>query len=384
MSPSAPRLILHLGQHKTGSKALQSFLFRHARRLRALAILYPPAGAPPPTIPAYTRSHFFGYAVLRGEALRALGQTVAADDWERRHAQPSGKLPPLQAWLGELETRRRACGARTLVLSAEDLFDMHTAHELDFDPDLAPASASLLAEACRRLGWQPQLAVYLRRQDHLLAAHYAQFIKGAASPTPDWDAFAAAFAPRLDSHALLAPWLRAFDAAPLILRPYELAALPGGIVPDFFHASLGMTLPPTWTPPPANRPCANRTPGRDHLEFIRLLRQGRRPEWGGLEPIDVLDAALQVPAPRDLAAAWMSPTQRRALLEAHASGNDALARQAGHTPPFFSEPPPDAQSPWTPYPGLGEEAAQAIAQCARAARRRRHSWPLRLTRGFYP
>lgn len=380
MSPANPRLILHLGQHKTGSKALQSFLSRHARRLRAKAIFYPPGTRLLPPTPAYRHSHFHGYALLRREARRVSGTATAAG--EHPDGPLPGKLPSLQAWLQKVETHRRACRAHTVVLSAEDLFDMHSAHELDFDPDLAVVAASLLAQSCRRLGWEPHLVVYLRRQDHLLAAHYAQYIKGPPGPDLDWDAFATAFAPRLDSFARLSPWTSAFGPRALTLRPYEADSLPDGIVPDFFQKMLGMPVPPSWTPPPLNRESANRTPDRDHLEFIRLLRRRERPEWGGLEVSDVLDAALEMPALRDGVSSWLSPAQRRALLDSHAAGNAALAQCAGHPPPFFREPLPDGNAPWNPYPGLSAIAASAIASRARSAQRRRCSWLRRLTRGL--
>ena len=105
---------------------------------------------------------------------------------------------------------RERLGAIRVVISAEDLFDMQTAHETEFSRELVEAGARRLARLAADFGYDVRIAVYLRRQDHLLAVHYAQYIKGSSVNDVDFDEFAEAFAPRLDSWSILTAWVAAF------------------------------------------------------------------------------------------------------------------------------------------------------------------------------
>ena len=82
MSRPEPRLVVHVGQHKTGSKALQSFLYHNRRGLRDRGILYPVSDAPCYGVRAYAISQFRLYALVRREAIDAcFGQVAAASYW---------------------------------------------------------------------------------------------------------------------------------------------------------------------------------------------------------------------------------------------------------------------------------------------------------------
>lgn len=117
VTSSQPTLILHLGQHKTGSKALQSFLTAQSNWLATEhGILYPLSGRNPASVHrAYQISHHQFYSLLR-------------------HLNPLDSLLQLFA---QIDAERLGRGCHTVLLSAEDLFDMHTAYDLDFDPSLS-------------------------------------------------------------------------------------------------------------------------------------------------------------------------------------------------------------------------------------------------------
>ena len=273
MSAAAPRLILHLGQHKTGSKALQSSLAVHADRLQARGVLYPrlaPAGR---ASHAQAVSHHRLFVAVRHAAMRAHGDAAAADRFRSAEGCDEGHSP--EESFAQLDAARRRAGATALLLSAEDLFDLHTCHELTFAPAYAAHAARLLAALAGTHGYATRLIVYVRRQDHLLAAHYAQFVKGAPEGDLDFATFAERFAPRLRTSERLQPWVDAFGAAAIVLRPYEREQLPGGIVPDFLRLLLGAPPVPAWPAPPRDRESANVTPDHEHLECIRLLRRRR-------------------------------------------------------------------------------------------------------------
>lgn len=380
---SAPRakLILHIGQHKTGSKALQSFLARHASALARRGIHYPLEKDPAHGIRAYAISHYRLFALLRAEAMAACGGTAASDAWRAAQSKFHRPFDSVRDFFDSLERERDRAGAHTLLLSAEDLLDMHTAHETGFMPAWIGAAAEILSRLAREWHYDPLVIVYLRRQDHLLGAHYVQFIKGSPVNDTGFEEFARAFSPRLHSHDLLIPWAAAFGEGNLRVRPYEPAALPGGIVPDFFERFLGFPVPADWTPPPADVESVNATPRRDLVEYIRLLNRRNRAGQPVPAREDVLQAAMEPPsgssgAPRGIAE-WMSPASRRTLLEHHAPGNTAIAalhldRPAG---PLFAEPIPqdDHDRPWREYPGLDAERTAAIEWTVREIETRRLS-----------
>jgi hypothetical protein len=366
-----PSIVLHIGQHKTGSKALQSFLAHNRNVLRNHGICYPGGEDPSPLIPAYANSHFPLFALIRREALAACAGAAAAQEyWQRVRSHCRG-FDSARALFESFEAAWLRAGATQVILSAEDCFDMQTAHDLEFSPALVAAAAGRLAALAAGAGGDVRVAVYLRRQDHLLAAHYVQFIKGSSVHDLDFAAFARAFAPRLDTRRILAAWARAFGAECLRVRPYERAAMPTGIVADFFDHVLGRPVPAECTRPPADVESVNRTIDRDWVEYIRTLN--RRAVRG--EPVPpraaVLEGAFRATCESALpsgVAAWLSPADRRDLIAAHSAGNGAIARDFldRHDGRLFAEPPPAEDARWSPYRGLAPERALAIARAVDA------------------
>jgi hypothetical protein len=102
-----------------------------------------------------------------------------------------------------------------------------------FSLDVVAAGTQALASVLRHMRLDAKIVCYLRRQDHLLAAHYAQLIKGGGAHLT-FDEFARRFAPRLDTHAVLQCWERAFGQDSLVVSAYEPHEMPGGIVSHFF------------------------------------------------------------------------------------------------------------------------------------------------------
>jgi hypothetical protein len=361
-----PRLLLHLGQHKTGSKALQAYLAHNRQVLRELGILYPVEDSPAHTIPAYSHSQFRLFALLRRDALAITSVEAAARVfWEplAGYCQPFTTTRDLfESW----EAERLRLGSESLLVSAEDLFDMHTAHELGFSLAVVQVGARLLAELAAAFAYDVRLVVYLRRQDHLLGTHYGQLIKGSSAQDLDMAAFATAFGPRLDSRRLLSCWEAAFGREAIQVRPYEPELLPAGIVGDFFPNVLGLPVPARCREPEADVESVNRSLGRDFIEYLRLLN---RRQANGQEVCSrdaVLRTALRHQAalggPRGIAA-WLSPRQRRQLLDRHGSGNAHIARAflGREDGRLFAEPLP-TDTGWRPYSGLTAETARALTR----------------------
>jgi hypothetical protein len=360
------RLILHIGQHKTGSKALQSFLAHHTSALKGRKILYPSQDPASLGVWAYAISQYRLFALLRKEAMEACGELRAASRfWQEQkvYAEPFESVRSLLEASVKQAFRDRA---ETLLLSAEDLFDMHSAHELDFSMDRIGAATQRLARILTELEYDTTVVVYLRRQDHLLGSHYVQYIKGSNQNDLDFATFAKAFKPRLRLCEILTHWASAFGVTRIKVRRYEPSALPSGIVPDFFLHVLGFPVPEGWAPPPRHPESLNWTPAREFVEFIRILNRRQASGLTVFRREDVLEAALPDETFHQRAvgiSAWLSPKARRSILQTHAAGNAEIAGRflLGSAQTLFMEPVPKANEKWQEYPGLSPSRAIEIA-----------------------
>lgn len=164
-----PRLVLHIGTHKTGTSALQSALDGARARLLLRGVLYPDTRRPPwPELPKHCSVY---------------------------HAAASSD-PALQARERDaLLTEFDASAAHTLLISEEGLSE----------PDeKIPAFFAPLAER-----FDIRVICLLRRQDLFVEALFNQFVReGARRESRPLLTFARGRATRtrLDYHALLARW----------------------------------------------------------------------------------------------------------------------------------------------------------------------------------
>ena len=346
------QVILHIGQHKTGSKALQSALYANRDHLAARGFAYPVAATGTAPLRPYEMNHHPLFAAVR----------AAVDGGEGPAA-----LASLRALLAGLIAACPA-GTETMILSAEDLFDMHTAHEAAFVPERVAAGARLLARELAAIGCHPRLVCYLRRQDHLLAAHYAQFIKGSGTHELEFGEFEALAADRLDADASLTRWEEAFGREATAVAAYEPEEMPGGIVADFFRRALDLGPPPVTVPFPDDLEAFNVTPSRDHLDYMRLLNGRSRRGRPVLARGQVLEAAFRDRGrPAVGIAAWLSPAERAALLARYEPGNRRIAARHGLAGPLFRERPPRDDGSWKPCPPLTLERLVELDTQARAA-----------------
>jgi len=360
---SPPKLILHIGQHKTGSKALQSFLAFNASRLTKHNICYSVKKSFKRNIHAYAISHYRLFALLYRETLLNCGDIKAAERFwikQQTYCQPFTSLREL---FQNFETERIKYQADTIIVSAEDLFDMCTAHDLNFSMSTLTTAIKILAELIKAFNYQPVIVVYLRRQDHLLAAHYAQYIKGSDRNNMDFSSFAAAFAKQLCYSDILTAWANEFGTEAIKVRSYESSTLPNGIVQDFFEQLLGFAVPEDWPKVKLGVESVNASPNRDLIEFIRILNRRQQQGLAVYPRNAVLAAALALPPSSEkqpAIAAWLSPQARRELLSRHAEGNQDIAhRFLGET--LFKEALPEENAGWREYSGLSAETAIALS-----------------------
>jgi|GEM_PF-2017767 hypothetical protein len=350
------RVILHIGQHKTGSKALQSALFANRSFLREHGYLYPiRRGWRRPQPQAMNHHALF----------QALRQALDSPE------PPQVATKALQRELAWLLDPRRSddsdSHSDSVILSSEDLFDLHTAHETEFREQRIADGSRLLARCLADFHCAVTVMVYLRRQDHLLAAHYGQAIKGTLAH-PDFSAFQHAFEPRLASEAILRHWERAFGPEAIRVAAYEREAMPEGIVADFCRQALGIGPPPRPLPFPGHPEAINRTPCREQLDYIRALNRRTSHGLAVLPRAQVLAAAFADRSRRPAGiSAWLSPVQRAALLARHREGNSGIAQRHGLAIGLFREPSPDPDAAWMPPPAPDLQRWLRLDQQARDA-----------------
>jgi len=263
-------VLIHLGQHKTGSKALQAYLFHNRDQLIKHKIFYPKSSHQADV--AYQKSHFCLYVISKYEALKALGRDHEANILWLRYGRVCSEKT-VYAYFFNIEKERQRLAADQVIFSAEDLFDMATAHELAYDPEVCYQAASIICSACSLVGWKPKLVVYIRRPDELVQAQYAQYIKGSDSHVLDFERYFKAFYPRLNLIALLKPWETFFDFASIIVRAYD-GKTRRSIVNDFnkvakFESLKGLKSNPK------DLESENRTPSRVFIDLIREMNEKR-------------------------------------------------------------------------------------------------------------
>lgn len=228
---SRPRLLLHIGPHKTGTTYLQSRLLQHAAALRAgQGINYVQAGIGPQ----------FGHHKLCAEL---------------RHTGPG------EAWAAAAqEWAQYPCH----IISSENF------------SRLPAAAVATLAELLA--GLEVEVCYVLRRPEALLYAAWQEQVKhGSPQSLPEFVAphlAAPEDSPLLNPQVLLAPYLQAFGGR-LRLLSYDGARAAGqSLVTALFE---GLTL---GAPPGADNAVVNKSMRLDRAETLRALNAwelGRQP-----------------------------------------------------------------------------------------------------------
>jgi hypothetical protein len=364
MKKEPRRLIFHIGQHKTGSKALQSFLHTNAGILRKRGYFYPVTKGPTLGVRAYEISHHRIFALLRAESMEACGDIEGARRWRKNFTgyirADESVSTMLTSWLGMSEKP-----AAALLISAEDCFDMHTAHEEGFSLEIVRAASSIISSELKRLGGIAELAVYLRRQDHLLGAHYVQYIKGSNRNFCEFEEFSAMFAPRLASRSILSCWAGSFESEQIHVQAYEPHKMESGIIQNFFCNILGMEVPEGAKLPERNPETVNTSPSRDYVELIRIMNQRNNAGLPTVDKTQLLTLALEEQTGRNNfqgIGAWLSPKERNTLLKIYQADNESIAREFCKSAPeqLFCEDSIDESKLWTAYPGLTPERSVDI------------------------
>jgi hypothetical protein len=227
--------IIHIGAPKTGTTAIQQYLFKNREYLAQQGVLYPLGGL------LKVGHHIVGAAVFPARADRLQGM-----------ARDEALQTSVHAIRKEIEELR----PRTVILSSEYLWGNLSPDSIQ--PLLRPFSDCRIS-----------VIAYLRRQDLLAQSLYIQAVKGGLS-----DSFRAWLRRVVDSdkagfdfHSVLSSWKNAGTSVEIVARVYEKSRLTGDICSDFLGAVCPNVMAPTSQ---VARP-VNSSPDRMTVELVRLV-----------------------------------------------------------------------------------------------------------------
>jgi hypothetical protein len=327
------KLILHIGTQKTGTTALQQFLYANREALNALSFHYatPPHG-------------------LRDANAMANALNVG----ENRVVQ---KFLTTQADLG----RRR--GAHTIIVSSENFYAMSIldamqrreicADALGRDHALIETLQSLMPARIDAL----QVVCYFRRPDRYAESLYSQHVKRGIIFDGAFAEFLPIIQPALLYNKHMQVWSDMFGKSNCIVRLYELAR--GDIISDFVRNVMNIDNIDQFA---HVHNYANERLSRDALEFKRLRNRTARRNERDIERtiLGVVDEEMGLRR-GELACYhdFMSPDERAEFLSQVRPEMEALQAWYG-VEPFPPFDPETAKESWSAYPGLVEQRRQEI------------------------
>lgn len=315
------RLILHVGQAKTGTSTIQDFLAHNRKQLwREMEVLYPRAGRQ-------------GAAHHRTAALFLPADNAA---WIRREDSDS-----LRA---QLDAECAEASTDVVVVSSEALFN----------------ARSIAAVRDFFVGFDVEVVIILRRQDRWLDSLYQHQLKvGETSLGPmEW---LTARQPALNYATRVGRWADVFGDDKVRIGVFEPASLAGGLMAFFFRTA-GLAVPEGLQEPPAR----NERLSRHALAWLTAIPRDSLTRPGRQELRRVLeDWSQHNPDPPELRY-FFTPDERRAILARCAESNAALARRFLPDSDGVLFHDMKVEETFAPYPGLPADVAAEIERAVSA------------------
>lgn len=313
------KLKLHIGRPKTGSSALQYFLWNNRETLREHGILYPQS------VMHHRASHKLALAFqpdLPGH------QLVAEQSIKQIYEM--------------LSDEAEHTGSETIVASSENLYLV--------DPRQVAA--------CMPADMDVEILCYVRRQDHVLASSFVQEVKtgdtGFDTPVREY-AFHEERLHWLDYERVLDEWADAFGSGRVKALVYPDDDPEWSIFRDFSQVA---GLPYGAMTAPVQR--INPSPSRDVLDFIRMInhREDLKPFKHAALRVPLMSASekLGTGGGYDAKAAF-DPGLRHEIVKRFARSNERVAEKYGVCAPssLFSTNVPDADVDGDCYQGFDLE-----------------------------
>jgi len=213
-------LYLHIGTHKTGTSALQTFMALRIEALKKKGVRYISAG-----MGAGRQHHAYAWS-LRGD------EGYSLDIWDAMRRELAEEHYPMD------------------VLSSEAFWFS--------DPALVKEQVAGIDDV--------RVVIYLRRQDKYLQSLYKQTVVGGRKL--DFDDWCGKFHFRGDYLSVIRQWAAVFGPRALILRPYERDGATVNSIADFFSV-LGVDVEEELRA--RGEKMRNPSPRRELLDYIRAL-----------------------------------------------------------------------------------------------------------------
>jgi hypothetical protein len=239
------KAIVHIGTEKTGSTSIQRMLRANVDPLKSRGFLTAP---------------FLGPLSHIGLAVVALPDEPVLR-WHRRVGVSSpDDVPDFRRRASRRLRRMHRHEGSTLLLSCEQL--SHLAND--------EAKVDRLANWLTELGFEPEVLVYLRRQDRFLESSHQQKVKaGATDPLHLPPEESAGRGSVYDYWSMLNRWSRVFGVDAVRPRVFDRSTLVRGDVVLDYLACIGVDDPDAIDVPKQFNPSLS----ADAAEFLRLMNR---------------------------------------------------------------------------------------------------------------
>ncbi len=336
-----PKLLLHIGTHKTGTTSIQRFCAANRNALRDHGLWYPPADV------GKFPKHYAHHRVAHSIALRDpdFGPDDASHFFDR--------------------VRRQLGNDETAVISAEPMY-----RHLLADGEPARGLLKLSAEETERqfrnyaaatqeaIGdFDVTVLVMLRRQDLFLESLYAEQVLSTGY-NRTIERFAVERRALLDYAARLTGWAEVFGASNLSVKVFERSKLTVPIERTFIEWA-GLDWQDSFD---LGRP-HNVTPSRTFVEFKRLMNQ--RTQSGAVNTVfrswveKLAQSDHEFP---DLGRYYLQPADRVELCQQFDPGNRSVARQYCERDRLFDDDVHDELVKYRDRPRLTDKDFRLMAR----------------------
>lgn len=324
--PDLPDLILHLGLHKTGSTAIQSWCAANPQVLSDQGVLFPRTGLPGPEFNPTRDGGLPGHQML----LNALRSGAAEDIWQG------------------LAEEIKAAGAERVLLSCENFL-----MPLRSDRDVAlPA----LLEKLKRFR-SIRLLAFVRRPDVWIERFYREVVSnGNRGGARTIEEFLVDYQGMLTDFAGLFAPFEAIANGPVRLIDYDAAARGDGVLRAFAKAA-GLDLPLGGANPAPQAVYA--TPDRATIQAARtinmfLTNQTRREDT-------LRDFFRMVPVHKGPDFSFLSPELAAGVRDSFQAQSAVWAAERGYHADLSSRP---EDATWQPLAALPNDVYELVLRCA--------------------
>lgn len=310
-------LFLHVGEHKTGTSAVQHFCRNNDKLLESKGIYYTKTGGN-----NLVAQHRLASSIMKSPSEDALPEKSFED------------------YCGDLQ--KDFSDHSRVLISTEYFSD-------NIDHGKLPLFKEIASEV--------KIIIYLRRQDTFLESYYSHGVKCGYkkdiisfcdTSNPDW-------------YSYCAGWKEIFGEENIIVRSYEKQQLHGGTIFSDFLSLFGLELTDEYYVPDF---VINPSLSRDLMEYLlncnicfqRRLRSFENP----LVKMSIEKGKNSGFQKHN----FLSPAKRIEIIERFAESNSKVAREylGRKDGRLFYDPLPDPNEPWEPYPGLSEEDVLEITK----------------------